>query len=145
MITYRPAARTDIPGLVDIERQQPRCAQWGETGWTQELAEKSAYILCAQSGEKVVGFVALRLAADVCEVLNVGVAVASAQQGIGFSLLSQALAWVRAHGGKTVTLEVGAQNAAATHLYQKAGFTRLGMRKQFYASGEDAWIMGKTL
>ena len=142
---YRPAVAEDIAALVQLEHQQPRCAQWNSNDWKTELAEKSAYVLCAKTDGVLAGFVALRLAAGVCEMLNVGVCAAYQRQGIGLALLTHALSWVREHGGQTVTLEVGAQNAAAIGLYQKAGFTPVGVRKQFYDSGEDALIMGKTL
>lgn len=141
---YRLAVLTDIPALVAIEQAQPRCAQWGQTGWQTELAEKSARVWCAQAENRVIGFVALRFAADIGEILNVGVAPAFARRGIGTELVNHALIWVREHGGKQLTLEVGACNNSAVALYQKVGFKQVGVRKKFYIGNEDALIMGCT-
>ena len=144
-MNYRPALLTDIPSLVEIETGQPRCAQWGKDGWKTELAEKSAYVVCAEENAVVCGFLALRLAAGVCEILNVGVSRAYVRRGIGSGLMRQALDWVRQQGGAQITLEVGAQNKPAIQLYLQAGFVQLGVRKNFYAGKEDALLLGKTV
>lgn len=142
---FRFALQTDIPKLVAIEKRQPRCAGWGENGWQAELNQPAACIWCAEENARLMGFVALRLAAGMCEILNVGVSPEFVRRGVGTALLMQALAWVRTHGGQRVTLEVGAGNTAAVALYRKAGLTEIGRRKNFYSSGEDALLMGCDL
>lgn len=142
---FRFALQTDIPALAEIEKCQPRCAGWGKTGWQGEISQPASCIWCAEENAQLVGFVALRLAAGMCEILNVGVSPEFVRRGVGTALLTQALAWVRTHGGQRVTLEVGAGNTAAVALYRKAGLAEIGRRKQFYSSGEDALIMGGNL
>ena len=46
-----------------------------------------------------------------------------------------------AHGAVSVSLEVRPENAAALGLYRAMGFTQIGLRKNYYARGEDAVIM----
>ncbi|MBR4682133.1 MAG: ribosomal protein S18-alanine N-acetyltransferase [Elusimicrobiaceae bacterium] len=142
---YRLAQLADVPSLCHLESLQPRAAQWDEAGWQTELAERSAYILCAQDKAETVGFVALRLAAGICEILNVAVAPSHARQGIGESLLRQAVDWVISQRGEQITLEVGATNRPAIGLYQKVGFKQVGMRKNFYNGNEDALILALQL
>lgn len=143
-MNIRLANSQDIPALAVIEKQQPRCAQWGENGWKTELAEKSAHVFCAHE-QTVVGFVALRLAAGVGEILNVGILPDFTRRAIGTALLFHALTWARENGGEEISLEVAADNAAAIRLYEKAGFLPIGRRKKFYADGQDALIMGIKL
>ena len=138
---YRPAQLTDCPALCLLEKQQPRAAQWGESGWEAELTNRAAYVLCAQEGEEIVGFVALRLAAGVCEILNVAVSPLYVRRGIGQELVGQCIKWVRQRGAEQITLEVGAANLPAICLYQKAGFVPVGVRKNFYPGNEDALIL----
>lgn len=142
---YRLATLADIPSLVAVEAEQPRCAGWGEKGWQIELAEPSARIWCAEENGTVVGFLALRLAAGVSEILNVGVSRTSLRRGVGRGLMRQALDWLRAQGGAQITLEVGAHNVPATQLYKQAGFSQVGVRKNFYPGNEDALILGRTV
>ena len=144
-MNYRPAVLADVPVLVEIETGQPRCAQWGKTGWQTELADPSARVICAEEDGQVVGFLALRLAAGVCEILNVGVHGAFMRRGIARGLMAGALDQVRREGGAQITLEVGAHNRPALGLYAQAGFVQLGRRKNFYAGNEDALILGKTV
>ena len=140
-MNYRLAQPSDIPALCRLEEAQPRAAHWKESGWQTELTDRSAYVLCAEAGEEITGFVALRLAGGVCEILNVAVAPQHCRQGIGQQLLLRALAWVREHGGEEITLEVAATNSPAVRLYQKVGFVQVGVRKKFYSGNEDALIL----
>ena len=142
---YRIAQLADIPGFVAIEKSQPRCAQWTAQDWQTELADASAYVLCACEQDQVIGFVSLRLAGGVGEILNVGVLPEVTRQGVGFMLLDAVLEQARQRGGESLTLEVGKNNAPAVKLYQKAGFKQVGVRKNFYPNNEDALIMGRTL
>lgn len=143
-MNIRLAQPADVPSLTVIENQQPRCAQWGENGWRTELSEKSSYVFCAQE-QTVIGFVALRLAAGVGEILNVGILPKFTRRGVGTALLSHVLAWTRENGGEEISLEVAADNKAAIGLYEKAGFLPVGRRKKFYSDGQDALIMGIKL
>ena len=144
-MNYRLAQLSDIPSLCSIENAQPRAARWGIRGWQTEITDKSAYVLCACEGQALVGFIALRLAAGVGEILNVAVAPAYCRRGVGQALLDQTLQWVRRNGGGKITLEVGAANLPALRLYQKMGFASVGVRKKFYHGEEDAFILGLQL
>lgn len=142
---FRTAYPADLPALAAIERLQPRCAQWGKTGWETELTDRAACVFCAEENGRVLGFVSLRLAVDIGEILNVGVDPSVLRRGIAEQLVDLALSWAREHGGKQITLEVAATNLPAVRLYQKFGFVQVGVRKKFYANNEDALIMGRAL
>ena len=139
---YRQAVLTDIPAFCRIEKAQPRAAQWTAEGWQTEILAGTSYVLCAEQEGAVIGFVALRLVADTCEILNVAVDPAYTRQGIGKALLQQAITWVTTRGARYVTLEVGRANLPAQRLYQQAGFKQIGERKKFYSEQEDALILG---
>lgn len=64
-------------------------------------------------------------------------------QGIANQLLQEAITRVT---DKPLTLEVRSSNEIAIHLYEKYGFEKLGMRKNYYTHNnktEDAIIMTK--
>lgn len=135
----------DAPRLAQIEKLQPHSAHWGEQGFAEEIHNPYSFIWCWEEKGTVNGFLALRLAAGFCEILNLAVHPASCRRGIGFKLLYFALSEVRARGGERVTLEVNTQNAAAVGLYAKVGFKTCGCRKKFYNGTDDALIMGVDL
>lgn len=140
-MNYRLAQLSDVPWLFAIEKSQPRCAQWGMSGWRTEIEVPQSCIYCAVMPDKGVGFIALRMVLDECEIVNVGVLPDCQRQGVGTALLARALAWVRQRGAKHVTLEVAQSNLPAISLYRKAGFKTVGKRKNFYPNNEDALLM----
>lgn len=141
----RPAVTLDAPRLAWIEKTQPMSAHWGEKGFAGEIANAASHIWCWEENGEVQGFLALRLAADMGEILNFAVCPALCRRGIGFRLLAHALRDVRARGGRTVTLEVNVTNLPAIALYTKAGFSEWGRREKFYGGIDDALIMGIRL
>lgn len=140
-----PAISADALALAMLEQKQPNAAQWGLDGFIAELKQPCSIIWCARNEKEIVGFAAVRFAADFSELLNVAVHPIWIRKGIASSLLHTALTDLASKGIHQVTLEVAAHNQAARGLYEKAGFTVLGVRKQFYADGQDAFILGKTL
>ncbi len=138
----RPALALDAPRLAWIEQTQPLSAHWGEKGFAGEVANAASRIWCWEENGEIVGFLALRLAAGMCEILNLAVLPDSCRKGIGFRLLAHALRDARARGAETVTLEVNVTNLPAISLYTKAGLAEWGRREKFYNGTEDALIMG---
>ena len=129
----RPAVALDAPRLAQIEAAQPMSAHWGEKGLAGEIIHPFAQVWCAEENGEVLGFLALRLAAGFCEILNLAVCPQACRRGIGFLLLSRAFA------------EVNVRNIPAISLYQKAGLKETGRREKFYNDTDDALIMGAEL
>ena len=139
-MNIRLAELKDASLLAGLEALQPLSAGWKEAGWIGELTEPSARVWCAERDGKIIGFLACRLTAGFCEILNVAVHPAHCRQGVGRALLDHALAQVRMHGANTITLEVNEENVPAQRLYVRAGFREVGRRKKFYNHEQDALI-----
>ena len=136
---------SQVQQLAQLDASRPFSAHWTSLQWQAELALPVARVWCVCAEEELRGFVALRGAAEVYEIVNLAVGAAYTRQGIGLALVQHALAQLRASTPVTVTLEVSAVNHPAKALYQHVGFTVVGRRKQFYEDGSDAFIMGITL
>ncbi|EDX84866.1 acetyltransferase, GNAT family [Synechococcus sp. PCC 7335] len=65
-------------------------------------------------------------------------------QKLGLWLLAQLLQKAYKRGLTRATLEVRATNKRALSLYQKFDFKEAGIRKRYYADGEDASILWRT-
>ena len=90
------------------------------------------------------GFVLARVAGEEAEILTLAVMPEKRGQGLGGALLQAAIAKAQELGARTVFLEVGADNPSALALYARLGFTKVGMRKGYYASasgGTDALVL----
>jgi ribosomal-protein-alanine N-acetyltransferase len=91
---------------------------------------------------EVLGYVLLSVIADESEILNIAVAPLHRREGIGKQLLESALCEARSRGAENCYLEVRASNESAIHLYTFFGFTKVGLRKQYYTKPkEDAVLM----
>lgn len=83
---------------------------------------------------------------DELQIDNVVVAEDYRRCGLASRLLTAALRLAQQHGAISATLEVRAQNAAARALYQKHGFTVVGVRKAYYyPPPDDALILACDL
>lgn len=141
----RRALPADAASCAALECLQPAAAGWGRAGFETELSQSCAVIWTAWDGAELMGFLALRCAADCAEILNVAVHPARVRSGVGTALLQQALQQLQAQGVRRVSLEVAQDNAPALALYTRAGLAKWGVRKDFYGPGRSAWILGKEL
>jgi [ribosomal protein S18]-alanine N-acetyltransferase len=142
-VNIHPAEKSDCGKLARLH------AGCFPRGWSAlELAEllTEPGMIALSEGEAIIrGFVLCRVVLDEAEILTFAVAAAHRGTGIGRALLDEAVLQAGQAGAATVFLEVSAGNDAAIALYKSAGFTKGGVRRDYYADGSDAWVMEKTL
>jgi tRNA threonylcarbamoyladenosine biosynthesis protein TsaB len=113
-------------------------APWNEAAFSSLLASPGTAALLAQSTEGAVGLLLYRLVSGEAEILTIGVDPNLRRRGAGKALLEALLALKVPQ----VFLEVASRNEDAIHLYTKAGFKQVGLRKAYYEkSGDDALIL----
>jgi ribosomal-protein-alanine N-acetyltransferase len=91
--------------------------------------------------ELILGFVGLWLMVGDAHIVTLAVREGQRRRGLGELLLIAAIEVAVAHGQEVMTLEVRRSNEAAVSLYEKYGFTRVGVRSGYYDNREDALIM----
>jgi ribosomal-protein-alanine N-acetyltransferase len=69
---------------------------------------------------------------DEYEIAALGVVPAWRRTGIGTALLAGLCDEIRRRGGRSIVLEVAADNGAAQALYAAFGFVRIGRRRDYY-------------
>jgi ribosomal-protein-alanine N-acetyltransferase len=96
-----------------------------------------------------VGFVMTRLAADVSEILTLGVTEPHRRLGIARQLVTEAARMLAEEGARTLHIEVAQSNTPALELYGKLGFRHTGRRRNYYSlkdgTTEDAVTMMSLL
>lgn len=141
MPQIRKMQKEDIPQMAEIAAAS-FTDPWTEKGFTEALQMESACFLVAVEGENVMGYCGCYMAADEAEIVNVAVREDCRKQGIADKLLMELTAYGNEHGVSRFYLEVRVSNEAAIHLYEKHGFIRQGVRKDFYKDiHEDAYVM----
>jgi len=82
---------------------------------------------------------------EEAELARLGVLQSERGRGIGLALVLQALEEWQIRGVSSVFLEVRASNTGAIRLYERAGFTTIGQRVNYYANGEEARVMKREV
>lgn len=119
---------------------------WSRDSIERIIGSKNGCCISAVAGDVVVGYGFSRTVADECEVLDLAVSPKYKRQGIGKAVLAKMLECAKDAGAATVYLEVREGNSAAKALYEGAGFSVIGRRKNYYRyPTEDALIMSLKL
>ncbi|TQV71458.1 ribosomal-protein-alanine N-acetyltransferase [Aliikangiella marina] len=115
----------------------------------QVSAGISRYLAWSIYEQKVLaGYMFVLPLADDWELINIAIAKAYQQQGVAKKALAFLKAQAMTQGVGRVLLEVRESNLAALKLYQSAGFSIDGRRKNYYRSNkqtEDAILMSCVL
>ena len=134
--------------IAQIAQLEQNCFSdpWSENSIRSELENPLSLWLVAVDGEQVIGYIGSQTAAGESDVMNLAVAPAFRCCGIGQRLVEELVCALRRNGVAALTLEVRDSNAAAIGLYEKLGFTCIGVRPNYYFHPrEDARIMRKEL
>ena len=120
--------------------------------WTAEqlrgqIKDSMHEFLAAETADgEVLGYVGMTYVIDEGYISNVAVVPEYRRQGIADGLIAELLSRAGELKLAFVTLEVRKSNAPAIKLYIKAGFSQVGLRKNYYdLPKEDAILMTKFL
>ena len=133
-----------IPQIEQLEKQ---CFS---LPWTTELLQSQMkdaqheFIAALAPDGTVLGYVGMMYVLDEGYISNVAVSPDYRRQGIADALITRLCEICTGLELSFVTLEVRAGNAPAIALYEKHGFQRVGLRRNYYERPkEDALIMTK--
>ena len=153
----REMKREDTEQVARIEAQ---CFSlpWSKQGFLDSIAREDTIFLVAvgqqeandcvktESEEIILGYIGLYTSFDEGEITNVAVSPEYRKQGIGDQLVTAMQKAAKEKNLERIILEVRAANEPALSLYNRKGFVKLGIRKNFYEMPtEDAIIMSCDL
>lgn len=140
-LAIRPATTRDLRALVRLEEASfPE--PWNENLLRSEIeAGPSRRYTVATLGRTIVGCLGLMSVDDEVHVNTLATAPDHRGQGIATRLLLDGIEASLASGGRHLTLEVAASNLGAQALYRKFGLAPVGVRRGYYAGGEDGLVM----
>ena len=109
-----------------------------------DLSDLAVFGLCfCHNTPALLGYMSIRilLLAKEAEIYNVAVVPELRGQGHGTRLVSAVLAKLADCSIEDFFLEARETNQAALSLYRGCGFEQYGLRKNYYADGENAVLM----
>ena len=129
-----------VSAVAELERQN-FSEPWPEIAVRSELTNKLALWLVAVEDGVVAGYVGSQTVLQEADMMNIAVADTHRRRGIARMLVEELIRQLDAY---QLTLEVRSSNAPAIALYEKLGFTQVGLRKNYYHKPkEDALILRK--
>lgn len=142
----RKAVAGDLPAVVAVEEAGfPQGQRWSADSWAAEMAGEDRLVLVAVEDDRLLGVASFRVAGEIADLLRVVVAPAGRRSGVARRLVSDGMAWAEDVGAERMLLEVRLDNVAAQALYNEFGFDPLSRRRDYYAPGVDAVVMGVSL
>jgi ribosomal-protein-alanine N-acetyltransferase len=145
---------SDLEGVIRINRE---CLPENyTTPFFMNLYKRfpETFIIAETNGE-IVGYIMCRIETGIPSLMLgmtrkghvISIAVLSMYQkkGIGFALIQEAMQAMVNYRAKECYLEVRTSNLPAIELYKKLGFEITRTMRDYYADGEDAFIMARKL
>lgn len=119
---------------------------WSLSAVTGEVSNPLSNWIVALEDGRVVGYIGSQAVIDQADVMNIAVDPDYRRCGIAERLVDRLESELKAHGVKSLLLEVRVSNEPARSLYEKLGFAVVGCRPGYYSRPkEDALIMRKEL
>ena len=132
----RPFKEKDIDAVAQMLAGVPD--GWSRTALEESLSNSSIKSFVLEAEETAAAFASF-LVADDAELVFIVTDKSQQKQGYGEKLLRETLAAI----GLPCVLEVRESNAAAISLYQKTGFEKIGVRKNFYSDPKESAVIYK--
>lgn len=118
---------------------------WSAESFESEAAKDNGIVLYTVENGNITGLICGFFAADEAEITSVAVSPEHRRKGIAAALMEEYFRTLP-DVVESIFLEVRESNSAAIGLYQKFGFQKISLRKNFYGfPDENAVVMQKLL
>jgi ribosomal-protein-alanine N-acetyltransferase len=140
----RPMQESDLDAVMKLE-QENYPFPWTHGNFVDSLRSGYHARVLRSASNELLGYYLMMYVVDEAHLLNITVAAPLHGKGMGRWLLDHASRDAKAQGMHSMLLEVRPSNQRALHVYQRYGFTQIGLRRQYYPaannSREDAIVM----
>ena len=129
-VCFEPLTGLWLDEITRIE-QSAYAHPWSLANFRDTLtAGYEAQILLA--GSTVIGYFVAMKGVDEVHLLNITVTPAYQRQGWSHLMLDALVLWARGQGAQWLWLEARVSNLRALQVYTRFGFSRVGLRKDYY-------------
>ncbi|MCR5075985.1 MAG: ribosomal protein S18-alanine N-acetyltransferase [Ruminococcus sp.] len=131
--------------LSELDRLCVGAEGWSAESFMSEAAKDNGIVLFIMEGDRIAALLSGYTAVGEADITSVAVHPDFRRRGYALALMKRFEELLPA-GTEDIFLEVRESNAGAIALYEKCGFERLSVRKNFYTlPRENAVVMRKTI
>lgn len=143
----RAANAEDLESILAIESASFASDAFSRRQLRYLLTKAKGVVFVAQQANRIVGYISIlaRAGQKRCRIYSLAVSEDARGQGVADSLIDAAVFFALQAGFKEISLEVASKNLAAYALYSKKGFTRSAVKQAYYANGDDAYRMIRSI
>ncbi|HXJ16262.1 MAG TPA: N-acetyltransferase [Candidatus Polarisedimenticolia bacterium] len=141
--TYTPA---DFEALYEIDQAcyEPAIA-YSRRELRNYLRFPGADCVVAEADGQIIGFCLTAHERNSGYIITMDVLAEHRRKGVGTMLLTAAERQLAASGVRAIALETATDNSSAIAFWQKHGYRKCGVKKDYYPGGRDAFSMSKPL
>lgn len=141
-VTSTRVREMDVRDIQDVLELEHECfpVPWTKRMLEDELAARGRVYLVVEDDDVFVAYGGLMVVEDDAHLMTLAVAPHARRRGIATRLMLRLVEQGLEKGAAHLTLELRSSNRAARGLYEKFGFTQVGVRRQYYPD-EDALVM----
>jgi len=134
---------SDTDCAADIAMLERACFSdpWSEDAIRDSVTNPLYTFLVARESGRTVGYVGAYTVVGEMQITNVAVSPEARRQGVGNRLIGELVRQASEQQARLITLEVRASNRPAIALYEKHGFTEVGVRRGFYSHPTEDGIL----
>ncbi len=141
MITVREATHDDLAAICEIEKQS-FSDPWSEKSFAFCIDDGAFRVYVSEIDGMTAGYAVWSYLPPEAELCDIATAPCFRKKGAADSLLAAFIGGEHTKEIGNIYLEVRQSNTAAISLYEKYGFGKIGIRKNYYsAPREDALLM----
>jgi len=146
-VLLTPMQADELEAVIAIE-QTAYSHPWTRGNFRDALAS-GYWAQCLRLQDELLGYVVAMEGVQETHLLNITVAPARQGQGWAQMMLDALSLWSRRQQGEWLWLEVRESNRRALQVYERYGFRRVGLRKDYYPADrqqrEHAVVMSLNL
>ena len=139
-----PNAIDEIHGIENASFSSP----WSKNSFLAAFEADSIHVYTARDADlgKIIGFIVYASVSDEAELMDIATSPESRGCGAARMLMEHMIKHLDSLGVCSIFLEVRISNLPARSLYEKFGFSVIGVRKNYYTKPtEDALLMSRAL
>jgi aminoglycoside 6'-N-acetyltransferase len=142
LVTLRPVEPADLPALHAI-LDEPDVARWWRRAEWERVDEEDAVTFTIFADGAVAGCIQSSEETDpdyFSAALDIFVGTAAQGRGVGPDAMRTLITWlVDVRGHHRLTVDPAVENARAIHVYEKLGFRRVGVLRQYERVEDEVW------
>lgn len=143
-MTIRKAIHEDLDSILELDHKVLK-TNWHGRLYLQEMEMPESYFTVLYLDEQFIGYLLLRVIIDEAEIMQFAVDPEYQKQGFGQNLYDGALQYITHAQVDNIYLEVETLNQKAISFYEKNGFEKIHIRKDYYGPEKHANVMRKKM